>query len=137
FGSAGRVLNIQAGYHLTSDGHVSSTVNTDLSFRFTQRDGAQEFRPMTYLGWRYLEVSSPGETLAASAVSALVEHTDAPVEGAAQFESSDATLNDVFALVQRSAIYGVQQQFVDTPTREKGQFLGDAVNISYATMAAW
>ena len=42
----------------------------------------------------------------------------------------------MFALVQRSAIYGVQQQFVD-PTREKGQFLGDTVSTSYATMAAW
>ncbi len=31
----------------------------------------------------------------------------------------------------------MQQQFVDTPTREKGQFLQDAVNISFATMAAW
>ncbi|HEY7376491.1 MAG TPA: alpha-L-rhamnosidase N-terminal domain-containing protein [Polyangia bacterium] len=135
-GAAGRVLNIQAGYHVGADGHVTSTPTTDLSFRFTQRDGAQEFRPMTYLGWRYLELSSPGETLAASAMSALIEHTDAPVEGAAQFDSSDATLNDVFALVQRSAIYGVQQQFVD-PTREKGQFLGDTASTSYATMAAW
>ena len=42
-GSAGRALNIQAGYHLTSDGHVASTPETDLSFRFTQRAGAQEF----------------------------------------------------------------------------------------------
>jgi alpha-L-rhamnosidase len=30
----------------------------------------------------------------------------------------------------------VQQQFVD-PTREKGQFLGDTVSTSYATMATW
>ena len=30
-GSAGRVLNIQAGYRLTSDGHVSSTPETDVS----------------------------------------------------------------------------------------------------------
>ncbi|MES1164792.1 MAG: family 78 glycoside hydrolase catalytic domain, partial [Verrucomicrobiota bacterium] len=140
-GMAGRTLTIVGGYRLTSDGHVSVDVLTtqtcDLSFRFIQKAGAQEFRPMTHFGWRYLQVSAPGETLAASAFSALVEHTDAPVEGAAQFESSNATLNEVFALVQRSAIYGVQQQFVDTPTREKGQFLADAVNISYGTMSAW
>ncbi|MBC8132241.1 MAG: hypothetical protein H7X95_04610 [Deltaproteobacteria bacterium] len=46
-------------------------------------------------------------------------------------------MNAVYALVQRSAIYSVQQQFVDRPTREKGQFLGDAVNISLATMSAF
>ncbi|MEO8213353.1 MAG: family 78 glycoside hydrolase catalytic domain [Myxococcales bacterium] len=138
-GVAGKLLNIQAGYRLTSDGHVSGSKATsqgsDLSFRFTQKAGAQEFRPTTYFGWRYLQVSAPGETLAASAFSALVEHTDA--EGPATFESSDATLNAVFALTQRSGIYGVQQNFVDTPTREKGQFLGDAVNMSLATMASW
>jgi hypothetical protein len=53
---------------------------------------------------------------------------------AAKFTSSDTTLNAVFDLVQRSALYSMQQQFVDTPTREKGQFLQDAVNESYATM---
>jgi alpha-L-rhamnosidase len=36
--------------------------------------------------------------------------------------------------MQRSALYSAQQQFLDTPTREKGQFLGDAVNESYATL---
>jgi alpha-L-rhamnosidase len=40
----------------------------------------------------------------------------------------------VFGLLQRSALYSAQQQFVDTPTREKGQFLVDAVNQSYATL---
>lgn len=44
-------------------------------------------------------------------------------------------LDAVFTLLRDSALYGAQEQFVDTPTREKGQFLGDAVNISYATMA--
>jgi alpha-L-rhamnosidase len=140
-GVSGRVINVLGGYRLVADGHVSTattaTQGTDLSFRFTERAGAQELRPMTYFGWRYLQVGAPGEPLAASAISALIEHTDAPENRAALFESSDATLNAVFALVQRSALYSVQQQFVDTPTREKGQFLGDAANISWATMMAW
>jgi alpha-L-rhamnosidase len=140
-GVAGRTLNILAGYHLTSDGHVSAdlktTQNSDLSFRFTQKNGAQEFRPFTYFGWRYLQISAPGESLAPSAISALVEHTDVAADRAAQFESSNQTLNAVYALVQRSALYSVHQQFLDTPTREKGQFLVDAINESFATMLAW
>jgi hypothetical protein len=39
--------------------------------------------------------------------------------------------------MQRSAIYSSQETFVDTPTREKGQFLGDTIDISYATMLGW
>jgi alpha-L-rhamnosidase len=137
-GKSGRTLNILTGYELTSDGHVSAAVNstqeTTMSFTYTESDGAQEFLPFTYLGWRYLQISAPGETLSASQISAIVEHSDSPPQYAATFTSSDATVNAVFALVQRSALYSMQQQFVDTPTREKGQFLGDAVNDSYATM---
>jgi alpha-L-rhamnosidase len=140
-GVSGRTLNMRAGYRLTADGSVSAagaeTQGTDLSFRFVQRDGAQEFLPQTHFAWRYLQLSAPGEKLGLEAFSALVEHTDAPLDRGAEFESSDQTLNAVFALTKRSALYSVQQQFVDTPTREKGQFLQDAVNISFATMAAW
>jgi len=34
------------------------------------------------------------------------------------------TVNAVFALVQRSALYSMQQQFVDTPDAGKGQSWG-------------
>jgi alpha-L-rhamnosidase len=137
-GKSGRVLNILSGYELTSDGHVSTaaaaTQGTDMSFRYIERDGAQEFQAFTHLAWRYLQISAPGETLSASNISAIVEHSDVPPQYALQFASSDATLNAVFGLLQRSALYSAQQQFVDTPTREKGQFLVDAVNQSYATL---
>jgi len=137
-GKSGRTLSILTGYELTSDGHVSAAVNstqeTTMSFSYTESDGVQEFLPFTYLGWRYLQISAPGETLSASQISTIVEHSDSPPQYAATFTSSDATVNAVFALLQRSALYSMQQQFVDTPTREKGQFLGDAVNDSYTTM---
>jgi alpha-L-rhamnosidase len=137
-GVSGRTLNILTGYQLTSDGHVSTTTattqGTNMSFKYIERAGAQEFQAFTYLGWRYLQISAPGETLSASQISAIVEHSDAPPQYAMTFSSSDATVNAVFALMQRSALYSAQQQFLDTPTREKGQFLGDAVNESYATL---
>ena len=137
-GVAGRTLNILTGYQLTSDGHVATTAattqGTNMSFKYIERAGAQEFQAFTYLGWRYLQISAPGETLLASQISAIVEHSDAPPQYAMTFTSSDATVNAVFGLMQRSALYSAQQQFVDTPTREKGQFLGDTVNESYATM---
>jgi alpha-L-rhamnosidase len=138
-GVAGRGLDMLTGYRLLGDGHVSTeklaTQGVDMSFRYTQAGGDETFRPFTHLGWRYLQIAAPGETLDADAISASLEHTDAPPERAASFESSDATLNEVFLLLQRSALYSGAYQFVDTPTREKGQFLGDAVNISFATMS--
>ena len=40
-------------------------------------------------------------------------------------------------LARHSALYDIQEQFLDTPTREKGPFLGDAFDVSQATMAAF
>ncbi len=57
-----------------------------------------------------------------------------PDERVATFTSSDPTLDKVWELVGHSALCTTQDQFVDTPTREKGQFLADAYNISQATM---
>ena len=38
--------------------------------------------------------------------------------------------------MEHSALYSAQNVFLDTPTREKGQFLGDAIDISFATMTS-
>jgi alpha-L-rhamnosidase len=43
----------------------------------------------------------------------------------------------VWNLARHSALYDSQEQFVDTPTREKGPFLGDSFDVSQATMAAF
>ncbi|MEV7134243.1 family 78 glycoside hydrolase catalytic domain [Arthrobacter sp. NPDC093128] len=135
-GVAGRTVTIRAGYSLDADGRVdrakTASQNTDMSFPYTQAEGPQQFRASVHLGFRYLEV--PGvEASDLSRVGAVVVHGRHPQEGS--FSSSDPTLDAVFGLLRDSALYGVQEQFVDTPTREKGQFLADAVNISYATMA--
>ncbi|WP_258803307.1 glycoside hydrolase family 78 protein [Pseudarthrobacter sp. NS4] len=135
-GIPGRTVMIRAGYVLRADGRVdagkTASQNTDMSFPYTQAAGPQEYRATVHLGFRYLEL--PGvEAGDVSRIGAVVVHGRHPGEGS--FSSSDPTLDAVFRLLRDSALYGVQEQFVDTPTREKGQFLADAVNISYATMA--
>jgi len=60
-----------------------------------------------------------------------------PDEHAARFDTSDGTLNAVWTLARHSALYDPQEQFVDTPTREKGPFLGDSFDVSQATEAAF
>ncbi|MEV6303074.1 family 78 glycoside hydrolase catalytic domain [Actinoplanes sp. NPDC051861] len=136
-GRAGRTLTLRAGYELSENGRVATTPeatqSTDMSYPFTQADGAQTFTAFAHLGFRYFEIPGAGEKINFEDVRAILVHTE--VEGPrAEFRSSDPTLDRVWALMQRSALYSVQEQFVDTPTREKGQFLGDAANISYATM---
>jgi alpha-L-rhamnosidase len=138
-GTSGHAVAMHAGYALTADGAVSASTadnqGTDLSYAYTERDGRQTFQAYTYEGFRYLQIDDPGEQLTASSVAAVVQHTDADPARAATFHSSDPTLDAVDQLMQRSALYDSQEQFLDTPTREKGQFLGDSVNVSRALMA--
>lgn len=135
-GVPGRTIMLRAGYTLRPDGRVdagkTASQNTDMSFPYTQAAGPQQFRASVHLGFRYLEL--PGlEAAEVSRVGAVTVHGAHPGEGS--FSSSDPVLDAVFRLLRDSALYGVQEQFVDTPTREKGQFLADAANISYAIMA--
>ncbi len=138
-GAAGHVVRLRAGYTLTDDGRVATstllTQATDMSFPYTQVDGDQTYAAFIHLGFRYLELPDTGQVPDLRDVGAVVVHAAPPDRRPASFTSSDPLLDSVFDLMRRSALFGVQEQFVDTPTREKGQFLADAVNISFATMA--
>ena len=137
-GVAGRIVPLRAGYELADTGRVATstlaTQGTNMSFPYVQKDGPQTYQAFTHLGFRYLEVPNAGEDIAVDDLRAVVVHTAVPEGQKAEFDSSDSTLDAVWDMMQRSAIFSVQEEFVDTPTREKGQFLGDAANISYATM---
>jgi alpha-L-rhamnosidase len=139
-GISGRKIDLLAGYLLDPGGNVSATrgdQHTNMSYSYIERAGAQKFQAFDYLGFRYLEIFSPGETLTENDVVALARHTLLPAEAAATFESSSATLDAIFALSAHSALYSAQEEYIDTPTREKGGWLWDGFNESTTTMAAF
>ena len=146
-GVAGRVVNLHAGYLLDEPspgstvvgvaGQVSTThgtQHTDMSYVYVEASGAQTFRPFDYLGFRYLQVDGAAEPLDASQFVAYARHNAFPDGDEASFTSSDPTVDAVFALAEHSAMFGSQEQFIDTPTREKGPFLRDSFNISEVAM---
>src|SRR5204862_3705510 len=122
------------------DGHVATTrgtQETDMHWDFDERAGDQELRPFGYLGFRYLEVDGAGEQLQNSDIAADARHAEMPDERTATFSSSNPTLDAIWNLARNSALYDTQEQFLDTPTREKGPFLQDSFDVSQATMAAF
>ncbi len=124
---------MHVGYLLDPDGHVSTThatQQTNLAFYYIERDGAQTFDPYTYLGFRYLEIDEPGEVMTSDQMHAMARHCALPEGPQASFNSSNPVLDAVWALCAHSALYVTHEQFVDTPTREKGQFLWDSCNES-------
>jgi alpha-L-rhamnosidase len=151
-GVRGHVVPMHAGFLLDHcpdasvpqpcvNGAVSTahgTQHTDMSYSYVQRGGGTEtFEPFDYLGFRYLQIDAPGETLAANDVVALVRHAAMPDAPAATFTSSNPTLDAVFQLGAHSALFSAQEQFIDTPTREKGSWLWDGFNESETAMAAF
>ena len=139
-GVAGRKVTLLGGFLLDPNGHVSRTrgvQETNMAWNFDERAGAQELRPFGYLAFRYLEVDGAQEPFTPSSVAIDARHADMPDEQAASFRSSNPTLNAVWNLARHSALYDSQEQFLDTPTREKGPFLGDSFDVSQATMDAF
>jgi alpha-L-rhamnosidase len=55
----------------------------------------------------------------------------------ATFSSGNRMLDAVWRLNAHSCLYCSQEQFIDTPTREKGQFVWDAANSSEGVMRAY
>jgi alpha-L-rhamnosidase len=136
-GVPGHLVTMRAGFLLNSSGGVSATrgtQHTDMSYSYIQRGGHETFRPFDYLAFRYLQIDDP---LTAVDVEALARHVAVPDQRAGVFSSSDPTLDAVYQLAARSALYTMQEQFVDTPTREKGSWLGDGRNESETAMAAF
>ena len=138
--SRGRPSPCGSGYLLDPDGQVSTqhgTQGTNLSFTYIMRDGAQTFEAFTYLGFRYLQIDDAGQRLGRGQVAALARHTAMPAVPMATFSTGNRMLDAVWRLNARSCLYCSQEQFVDTPTREKGQFTWDASNESEAIMRCY
>jgi alpha-L-rhamnosidase len=139
-GQSGHTVPMRVGYLLDDDGQVSTlhgTQNTNLSFTYITRAGDQTFEALTYLGFRYLQIDAPGERLARSQIAAVATHAAMPDVAMASFNTDNRMLNSVWKLNARSCLYCAHEQFVDTPTREKGQFVWDAANESEAVMRAY
>ena len=139
-GQPGRTVSMRAGYLLDPDGQVSTlhgTQETNLSFSYIMGSGRQAFEAFTYFGFRYVQIDDPGQPLARDQLVAITRHAAMPGVPLATFSSDSRMLNAVWRLTARSCLYCSHEQFVDTPTREKGQFLWDAANESEAVMRAY
>ncbi len=139
-GQAGQTVPMHVGYLLDPDGEVSTTHGTqvtNLSFSYVMADGPQTFEAFSYLGFRYLQIDDPGQAIGPGQVVALARHAAMPEVPMATFATDDRVLDAVWKLNARSCLYCCHEQFVDTPTREKAQFLWDAANESEAVMRTY
>jgi alpha-L-rhamnosidase len=125
-GKEGDVITMNEGFLLNNDGSVDlkNTQSTNMSFSFILNGKTAVFNPAVYLGPRYMQVNNSPCVLTKENVSYVVRHFELD-PSRSQFNSSDPMLTKVWDLMKHSLIVGCMEGFVDTPTREKGAFLGD------------
>lgn len=85
-----------------------------------------------YKAFRYAEIIAPASVdIDIDSIHAIVRHYPLE-ETASQFQSSNTMLNQIWAICRNGVKYGSQENYVDCPSREKGQYLGDNTVITHA-----
>ncbi|NQX58100.1 family 78 glycoside hydrolase catalytic domain [Paenibacillus qinlingensis] len=91
------------------------------------------FETYDYKAFRYVEVKGPEEALRPDSFHAVVRHYPFD-EQSCVLHSSDELMNQIFDICKNGVRYGSQENFVDCPSREKGQYLGDNTIIGHSHM---
>ncbi len=134
-GSEGDLVDILGGYTLTSAGKVSTETDqgTDMSYSIILNGDEAIFKPFVYLGMRYIQVDNSPCELTKNNVAFITRHYELDPTLSA-FNSSSNMLNSVYELMKHTLVVGTQESFVDTPTREKGGFLGDSWSVGISAL---
>mgnify|MGYP000085478773 CR=1 FL=1 len=135
-GTAGETVEMLGGYALDDSGRIvpSKNQSTDMRYYTVLSGETFTYEPVEYLGMRYFEIKNPPKPITESNFSFIVRN-NAMDEARSSFESSNATLDAVWGLMKHSLFTCAQEEFVDTPTREKGGFLGDGAIQSTVAMS--
>ncbi len=124
-GEAGRVVTVRHGEELLENGEVRYDMRASCRYEeYPVLSGEEELIEFyDYRSFRYLELlDAPGEP------EVWVEVRHHPYdESKVDFQCDNALLADTWRICAQGVKMGSQEVFVDCPSREKGQYLGDAV----------
>lgn len=120
----GEALELGTGERILADRTVLCRARVDYTDFYVTRKGRQTWSPLTWRGFRYLQVSA-GSGAAVLGVAAVERHYDLRREGS--FECSDALLNRIWETGARTLLLCAQDTYMDTPWREQTQYIaGDS-----------
>lgn len=131
-GDAGSKMQILCGEELTETGAVRYEMRCNCKYReiWTLKDGISSYEPYDYKGFRYVElIGEEGVELLECKVQ--VQHYPLD-EALCTLDAGQEKIERIFKLCKNTIRYGVQEGYLDCPTREKGQYLGDALIASRA-----
>ncbi len=124
-GNKGDVVIIRAGEETDTSGNVRYDMRCGCIYedKLILSGAEDEFCQYDYKAFRYAEIIAPEGTEILS-VGAIVRHY--PFNQVNDYKTDNGKLKSILNLCRDTVKYGVQEGFLDCPTREKGQYLGDA-----------
>ncbi len=126
-GPAGHRIQIRHGEEMESSDRVRWRMRANCDYRDTWTlagEPNEQVQLFDYKGFRYLELLNVPSAIDRDDVWVLRRHY--PFDpNRSSFRSSDPLLDRIWSLCVNGVRYGCQEVFVDCPTREKGQYLGD------------
>lgn len=124
-GDAGHVVEVRCGEELSAPDAVRHELRANCDYReeVTLRQGANTAEFYDYKGFRYVELRNCPEE---PQVWVDVRHYPFDPEAAA-LDAPEPLLEAMWTLCSYGVRFGSQGGFLDCPTREKGQYLGDAL----------
>lgn len=125
--SAGTLVDIGQGEGVDGGRVELTKCKLATADRYICREGIQTFELFTYKSLRYLQLTFRAFERPVKTLSVGIVETMYPVEHRGAFLSSDAELNKIWSVSQRTLEVCMHDGYEDTPWREQGQWLGDAL----------
>ncbi|MBE7027267.1 MAG: alpha-L-rhamnosidase [Ruminococcaceae bacterium] len=77
-----------------------------------------------YIAFRYAEIITEADNIDADSIDMFVRHHKFD-RSASSFKSNNELLNNIWEICTQALTISVQEAYMDCPSREKGQYLGD------------
>lgn len=119
------IVTVRYGEELNDDGTVRYDMRCNCLYedRWILSGKTDSFRAFDYKGFRYASIIAP-QNVTFDDIYVTVRHL--PFDCVCNPQFSDSDLSKVWELCKNTIKYASQECFNDCPTREKGQYLGDA-----------
>ena len=130
--NAGSKIIIHCAEELNETGNVRFNLRCNCKYEeiCILKQGENIIEQFDYKALRYVEIiAEDGVTI--DDFEILVRHYPFP-ENSFEIETNNEILQQIFDLCKNTIKYGTQEVFVDCPTREKGQYIGDVFISGFA-----
>ena len=125
--AGGGVIEFRMGEELSEDGTVRWQMRCECDYRMwwnlSGRD-TDETDFFDYSAFRYFEIDDPEARVDPESIAVTMRHYPM-ADDVGVFRSESPLANGIFDICRRGVMLGAQEAFLDCPSREKGQYLGD------------